>query len=235
MKYYDKETKSFFAGKGFYLVLAFCLLAVGAAAWSAYSAFTGLGTAENTQSVSSTAKVEKKQSYVSKEEPTASSEIQSSSSEVSSSKKQVTSSAPERPAANYFVLPVTGEVIKGFSDTALQYSVTYNDRRLHTGIDIAADSGTPVKASGDGTVTEVGKDELYGNCITVDHGNGIVARYCGLADGVKVKKGDTVKGGKVIGSVGNIPSETLDKSHLHLEFLKDGKPVSPLKVMGLSE
>lgn len=230
MKYYEQKPKSFLSGKGFYLVLAFCLVAVGVAAWSAYTAISEFGeAAENLSSNASVAEqVTAPKDDVSVKTPVSSELPVSSEAPESSvqSKQQVT-------AAKYFVLPVSGDVIKGFSDEKLQYSLTYNDRRMHLGIDIAANAGTAVKASGEGKVVNVSTDQLLGVVVEIDHGNNISGYYCGLAESVKVKSGDTVKGGQVIGAVGNIPSESLDESHLHLEFKKDGKNISPLKLMGL--
>ncbi len=236
MKYYDNKTKKgFMSGKGFYLVLAVCLVAVAMAAYSAYSAFESLSDFE-TESPSSSviepagankSDVQKtsSDSKVSSEE--SGSEVQ----EVSSEKP--TSSEPEKPVAKYFVLPVSGNILKDFSADKLQYSITYNDHRLHTGIDIEAPLGTAVKSSGDGTVSDVRTDSLLGVVVEIDHGDGIIGYYCGLADAVKVKKGATVKGGQVIGAVGNIPSESIDPVHLHLEFTKNSEPISPLALMGL--
>ena len=231
MKYYEKKKRSFFAGKGFYLVLAFCLVAVGAAAWSAYSAISEFGAqGENTPPISSyTEPAGVNKEDVSKESDTSSEQPVSSETKVSS----VNQNTEEKTVAKYFVLPVSGNINKGFSKEKLQYSLTYNDRRLHTGIDIAAPLGTAVKSSGDGKVKSVETDHLLGVVITVDHGDGIIGRYCGLNEAVKVNEGDKVKGGQVIGAVGNIPSESVDESHLHLEFLKDDEYISPLALMGL--
>lgn len=234
---FSENKKGFFEGKGFYLVLAFCLVAIGAAAWSAATLLsdnpkTPEAQNQGVSSISAQAEkndVEKLPSEV--KEPSSSEE--ESSSEASS--QEMPQADDPTPVAKYFVLPISGEVLKGFSADKLQYSITYNDRRLHRAIDIMAEQGTPVKASGEGIVTDVYTDSLMGVVVKVDHGNGVEGYYCGLGNKVKVKKGDIVSGGKVIGTVGEIPAESLDPAHLHLEFTKDGEYVSPLALMGLEE
>ena len=131
------------------------------------------------------------------------------------------------PAATYFISPVLGNIIKGYSDSELQYSMTYRDMRLHKGVDIAADVGTPVTAAGDGTVIAVYKDVFEGRVVEIDHGNKIIVRYCGLNSAPCVKEGDRVDSSTQIGTIDNIPGESVEEHHLHVEFIKDGKFVSP--------
>ena len=237
MKYYDNKTKKgFMSGKGFYLVLAVCLIAVAAAAYSAYSAFESLTDFEAespSSSVTEPAGANKSDVQKTSSESRVSSEEPSSKTENVSSEKPQDNVSSEKPVAKYFVLPISGNILKDFSADKLQYSITYNDHRLHTGIDIEATPGAAVKASGDGTVSDVRTDSLLGVVVEIDHGDGIIGYYCGLADAVKVKKGATVRGGQVIGAVGNIPSESVDPVHLHLEFTKNSEPISPLALMGL--
>jgi len=128
--------------------------------------------------------------------------------------------------------PVEGKIIKNFSSTELQYSKTLGDMRLHCGIDIACKKGEKVIACADGKVLTVEKNSQYGNVITIEHGTGITAKYCSLDD-IKVKEGDNVKCGDVIGIVAVVPIECDDESHLHFEVLKNGTPVSPLETFGL--
>lgn len=238
---FSENKKGFFEGKGFYIVLALCLVAIGAAAWSAASAFSNIKDNEQVaskQTPSLTVKAEKDDVEKQSSSNTVSEETSSNQSVIEESiEEHPETPKPEdpTPVAKYFVLPVSGEIMKGFSADKLQYSITYNDRRLHKAIDIAAEEGAPVKASGEGKVTDLSTDSLLGVVVTIDHGNGIIGYYCGLGDAVKVKTGDTVSGGMVIGSVGQIPCESLDPTHLHLEFTKDGQYVSPLKIMGLEE
>ncbi|MDO4562343.1 MAG: peptidoglycan DD-metalloendopeptidase family protein [Clostridia bacterium] len=96
--------------------------------------------------------------------------------------------------------------------------------RQHKGIDIGADTGTPVYSYTDGTVIMAEYYYGYGNYIKVDHGNGFVTAYAHLSK-MAVSVGDTVKGGEYIGAVGNTGSST--GSHLHFEVIIDGSHVDP--------
>ncbi len=128
------------------------------------------------------------------------------------------------------IMPLEGEIIKDFSDTALQFSATYSDLRLHTATDIEAKAKTAVLACGDGTVKSVGESGTLGKTVTIEH-NSVTFKYCGL-DKISVSEGQQVKMGDAIGTVGTVPSECADKSHLHLEAVKDGKAVSPMEYIG---
>ena len=106
------------------------------------------------------------------------------------------------------VSPADAEPIRAFSGDELVYSETLGDWRTHNGADYAADKGDKVHAVTAGTVAEVK---------TLDGGTW---RYCGL-DKADVKTGDEVHRGDVLGTVGTIPSEGEDASHLHLEYLDE--------------
>ena len=97
----------------------------------------------------------------------------------------------------------------------------------HTGIDIAAPSGTPIRASGEGRVVQVGRFGGYGRFVRIRHGGNVETTYGHLsryADVLKV--GQKVRQGQVIGYVGRSGRTT--GPHLHFEIRRDGKPVDPL-------
>lgn len=98
----------------------------------------------------------------------------------------------------------------------------------HKGLDIAAKTGTPIKAVADGTIIHSGVMGGYGNLIIIDHGNG-VKTYYGHCSKLYVKKGDTVKAGKVIAAVGTTGNST--GSHLHLEVRLNDEILNPLKYL----
>jgi len=99
-------------------------------------------------------------------------------------------------------------------------------RQMHTGIDIAAPRGTSILAAADGVVTFSGRMAGYGRVIVVTHGFGFKTFY-GHNQKNKVRKGERVKRGQVIGTVGNSGYST--GSHLHYEVLVKDRTINPLK------
>jgi murein DD-endopeptidase MepM/ murein hydrolase activator NlpD len=99
---------------------------------------------------------------------------------------------------------------------------------FHTGLDISAQYGTPVRATADGTVESAGYSGNYGNAVVVDHGFGIGTRF-GHMSRFAVGPGQKVKRGEVIGYVGATGRAT--NSHLHYEILLNGQPINPLRLL----
>jgi len=135
-----------------------------------------------------------------------------------------------QPKLSTMALPVVGKVITEFAVDKLVYSKTLEQWGSHYGIDIAADLGTAVKATMEGTVVEIRtEDPRLGVVVVLDHGGGIQSLYGNLASDNLVEEGKFVKKGQVIGAVGNTaPYECADPPHLHFELLKDGKNIDPL-------
>ncbi len=96
----------------------------------------------------------------------------------------------------------------------------------HAGVDFAGKLGSDVIAVASGVVVFSGRKDGYGNLVEIDHGNGVMTRY-GHHDELKVEVGDFVKRGEVIGFMGNSGRST--GPHVHLEVLRDGRAVNPLK------
>ncbi len=103
----------------------------------------------------------------------------------------------------------------------------YKTTRPHRGTDYAAPTGTPVYAAGDGKVIKAGYTRANGNYLFVQHGDRYITRYLHLHQR-KVKQGQRVAQGEVIGTVGSTGSAT--GPHLHYEFLIDGVHRDPRKV-----
>ena len=107
----------------------------------------------------------------------------------------------------------------------------YGGARFHEGQDFAARMGTPVFATGDGTVVKVDfKFTGYGNEIVIDHGFGYRTRYAHLSK-IDVAVGMQVRRGEQIGAVGSTGKST--GPHLHYEVLYRGAPVNPWQFMNL--
>ena len=94
----------------------------------------------------------------------------------------------------------------------------------HTGLDIAAPGGTPIKVVASGIVTQASYQGSYGNLVKVDHGNGLETWYAHTSK-MYVKVGEQVEAGEVIAAVGSTGNST--GNHLHLEIRVNGQHVNP--------
>ena len=102
----------------------------------------------------------------------------------------------------------------------------YKTRKLHTGMDFSAKTGTPIYATGDGKISKVRRSRRgYGNHVIINHGYGYKTLYAHMKKYV-VKKGQKVKRGEVIGFVGS--TGTSVAPHLHYEVHKDGRKINPV-------
>lgn len=118
-------------------------------------------------------------------------------------------------------MPVTGPITSGFG---WRTHPIYGVRRFHSGVDIGAAVGTPIRAAADGIVVYSGWWGAYGNCVIVDHGSGITTVYA-HCQGLLVGRGQKVSAGHAIATVGSTGLCT--GPHLHFELRRQGTPVSP--------
>lgn len=132
------------------------------------------------------------------------------------------------PYSSYYLNPVGGKVTKFYS-AELVFSETMNDYRTHSGVDFEASVGETVYAINKGTVTAVYDDVLLGKVIEIDHAHNVIAKYCAVETSLKV--GDRVNIGQAIGTLGRIPLEAKEESHLHLEITHNGVLVDPIDLM----
>ena len=101
--------------------------------------------------------------------------------------------------------------------------------KAHNGVDYAAKRNTPIKASGDGLISFIGRQSGYGRTIEIKHGGNIKTLYAHLERfNTKLKVGSKVKQGEVIGYVGDSGQAT--GTHLHFEFWQDQIRTDPVKV-----
>jgi len=115
-----------------------------------------------------------------------------------------------------------GQIISGFG---LRFHPILKYRRMHTGIDIAAPKGTPIYATGDGVIAKSGRESGYGLTCIINHGFGYQTLY-GHMSSIRVREGQKVKRGEVIGYVG---STGLSKApHVHYEVILNGNKVNPV-------
>jgi murein DD-endopeptidase MepM/ murein hydrolase activator NlpD len=111
--------------------------------------------------------------------------------------------------------------------TKRRYHPVQKRYKAHRGVDYAANTGTPVLAAGDGKVIKSGYDRFNGHHVFVEHGGGITTKYIHFSKR-KVRKGQRVKQGQVIGLVG--ATGLAAGPHLHYEFLVNGTHRNPRTV-----
>ena len=124
-------------------------------------------------------------------------------------------------------VPVNGEISSGFG---YRNHPLMQEHSFHAGIDIAADTGTPIVAFADGIVEFIGESKKYGLYIQLDHGNGVKTFYCHCSE-LLYGKGKKVEAGQTIALVGDTGDTT--GSHLHLELKKDGILLNPAYYINL--
>ena len=134
----------------------------------------------------------------------------------------------ENPPAAGWSRPVDGAYVsQPFGCTALAIEPVdraCNTGHLHSGIDLAASRGTPVRAALDGIAHVVVSAIGYGLHVVIDHGDGLTTLYAHL-DSVAVSDGEVVAAGDVIGAVGSSGNST--GPHLHFEVRRDGIAEDP--------
>ncbi len=228
MKYYEsKRPKK--GRQSIVIAVACCLLAGGAVLWNLTAKkISGRVTPEVTPPDTSSYYMPDPSYNNSGDLPDPASDVTNPISDVpyTSEPEESEPESTDEPTPSKPTLPVEGKISKHFDAKALQYSATFGDLRLHTGIDIAAKAGATVITAGEGTVTATDESAVWGKTVTVDHGDGLIFKYCGL-DQIQVATGDRVIAGQTLGVVGNIPGECAEPSHLHLEATLNGVAVSP--------
>ncbi len=117
--------------------------------------------------------------------------------------------------------PVRGGISSGFG---WRVHPIYGYGRMHSGLDITAGYGAPIRATGAGRVIQSGYYGGYGNCVIIDHGNGLTTLY-GHCSELAVGQGAFVKKGQTIGYVGSTGAST--GPHLHYEVAVNGSQVDP--------
>lgn len=227
---------SFFKGKGFYLALSLCILAAaGSSFWAIRNVMQKLGQ-DGTSQVEQGgtqqwdipgAQVEEKVNDVPKPSAQPSQGSHSASGAGGQQGQAGGSGAPADAAAPSFVKPVVGQTVQAFSGEELVYNATLGDWRTHNGVDISCAADATVKSAVAGKVVNMYEDGLWGQVVEVDTGE-TVWRYTGLdKTTLKVKTGDELEPGQMIGKIGETMAETGAEPHLHLEVLKGGNYVDP--------
>ncbi|TCK17487.1 murein DD-endopeptidase MepM/ murein hydrolase activator NlpD [Thiogranum longum] len=136
-------------------------------------------------------------------------------------RKALASWSPQVPETLQLTLPVNGPVSSTFG---LRRFFNNQPRKPHSGLDLAAPEGAPVKASASGRIVDTGEFFFNGNTVFIDHGQGLVTMYCHLSR-IDVKPGQPVHGGDIIGAVGKTGRVT--GAHLHWSVSLNDARIDP--------
>ena len=207
----NNNKKSFgskFAGKGYYIALVLCAVAIGISGYLYY---------HNTNDPSL-------------EDPNATIDAMNPNATHSTSPTQPSQTNPTQPTKKPMKTgtPVSGDVIMDYAMDCLCYNPTTRDWRTHNGMDFAGAEGTPVLAAADGTVYTIYDDETLGTTVVIRHQDGYVTTYSSLSKDISVSVGQDVTLGSPIGYVGTTALvESAMGDHVHFSVSCDGKPVDP--------
>ncbi len=210
-------------GKGYYIALILCAVAIGISGYLYYYSAnnqpqmnkpdTTVGATVDPQEVFSPEATQ----------PTRNTgdASQATDPSVPVTRKQIKTSAP-----------VAGETVAVYAMDSLTYNQTTRDWRVHNGVDVTAEAGTPVCAAADGTVYTVYEDETMGTTVVIRHADGYVTQYSSLAADVSVKPGDTVTVGQKIGCVGQTAiMESAIGDHVHFSVTCNDEPMDPAEFL----
>lgn len=253
-KYKHKSSKKPTERVGFYISLSICLVAVGLAVWSTYTSVSEYlnktdeeytsslvdetvalvaqdvtGVTENSTESEATA-----DEYSSDETRDSDISLYESSTlprtEDVDAESDLDSLSAVFKVTESLIYPVDSEmVLREYSEEAV-YNSTMKDYRAHTGADFVANEGDKVYSMCDGVVNSISFDERYGVIIEVTNDEYTVY-YCGVDSETNVRMKDQVKQGDVLGTVSQIPCESADPVHIHVEIKVEDKLIDPLTVI----
>jgi len=230
-----EKFKNFINGKGFYIVLFLCILAIGISGYVMIELGdvpAGVIDPTATPTVTPTVKPTNR--------PTATPTVTPTTSPTTTPTVTPTVVPSVKPSD----VPTVNENIKlswpiedytvvfEYSGDELFYNATLDDWRTHTGIDIAAKEGSSVLACADGIVSDVYVDDKMGTTVKITHDGGLETVYQSLDAYVNVEKGQEVKGGDVLGTVSTSAIiECTTGPHLHFECYKNGVRENPSVIL----
>ena len=188
-----------FAGKGYYIALVLCAVAIGI---SGYLYYSNIGK-EDTSLQGPEATVDA---------------LNPGEGTLATQPVGVLPTDPAKPEPQPLktAKPVAGELVIDYAVDCLCYNPTTRDWRIHDGMDYAAAAGTQVTAAADGTVYTIYQDDTMGTTVVIRHQDGYVTTYASLDPNVTVSVGQAVSLGQTIGYVGvSAMLETALGEHVH--------------------
>lgn len=217
-----KRNGGIFAGKGYYIALILCAVAIGTGGYAVYRNMAKEVPAAPEETVEQLLPAASEEAVEdipvlatepSREKPT---------------EETVKPTEPKKKALKTMSPVSSGKEIGAYSVEALSYNQTTRDWRTHDGVDIAAEAGTAVCSAADGTVYTVYEDDTMGTTVVIRHDNGYTTSYSSLDEAVSVTPGQSVSMGQAIGCVGTTALlETAIGDHVHFSVSCNGQSVDP--------
>ncbi len=228
-----KKTGGASLGKGYYIALILCALAIG---------ITGYVYYQNTQAEPQQLQSTEPSPQLSSTTPTAGQPANQDVPVIATEPQKPGPAAPTvpttEPAAKKplkTAAPLQGQEVMGYSMEALSYNQTTRDWRVHNGVDLAAEAGTAVMAAADGEVYTIYEDDSMGVTVVIRHEGGYHTRYASLSPELAVSVGDKVTMGQTIGTVGNTALvETVLGPHVHFSVTYRDQPMDPAEFLALN-
>ena len=203
----------FFAGKGYYIALILCAVAIGISGYLYYR------NASNTPS----------------DDPAVNAGVQNDPNVQAMATQPTGGTSGNIRTPIKTGLPLSGETVASYAMDCLSYNPTTRDWRVHNGVDIAAQEGTPDCAAADGVVYTTYEDEAMGTTVVIRHDGGYVTMYASLDADVTVSAGDTVELGQTIGYVGSSALlESAIGDHVHFCVTVDDESMDPADFFAMS-
>ena len=243
---FSEKLGDFFAGKGFYIVLLLCAGLIAASIWlmtdgSRADVETAGGEQNAKTYESGTAEAHNGELPVMRIDPVPAARPRPTPTatpapEMTAAPTPEPTAAPEVPVretaalpeVDYFIWPVNGALVRGYSAETLSFDATMSDWRTHNGWDIAAPEGERVLCTANGVVSAVYADPALGTVVEVEHAGDLVSVYANLDAECPVSPGQSVAVGSVLGTVGATALyESGEVSHLHFAMRHEGRDADP--------
>ena len=224
----NKHTGRGVFGKGYYIALILCAAAIGISGYLYYRNDDQKDTSlQETISSNEEIPVNATQS----EDVVA---VATQPQATTPSTQATDSTTPTTRTALKTGAPLEGDTVAGYAMDCLSYNETTRDWRVHNGVDIAAEEGTPVLAAADGVVYTTYSDDTMGTTVVIRHDGGYTTRYSSLAEELSVKSGDTVELGQTIGCVGATALiENAIGPHVHFTVTYRDAEMDPMEFLNM--